>query len=72
MMTEKDNCIPFPGPQRSAEEALRAQLEAVCAQLEALDAQEPEDMRTERYEAWGMRHEALEDERDELLELLES
>lgn len=54
----------------SAEE-LKELLEAVRAQFAALDAQEPEDMMSEAYEAWGERHEALEDLADDILERLE-
>ena len=32
---------------------------------------EPEDMMSKAYERWGERHEALEDELDELLDLLD-
>ena len=34
-------------------------------------AREPEDMMSKAYERWGERHEALEDELDELLDLLD-
>ena len=52
-------------------EELRSRLEAVRLRIAELDAQEPEDMGSEEYEAWGDRHEELEDMADELMELLE-
>ena len=52
-------------------EELRSRLEAVRLRIAELDAQEPEDMGSEEYEAWGDRHEELEDIIDELMELLE-
>ena len=43
-----------------------------CAEkLAELDAREPEDMMSKAYERWGERHEALEDELDDLLDLLD-
>lgn len=39
--------------------------------LAELDAREPEDMMSKAYERWGERHEALEDELDDLLDLLD-
>lgn len=52
-------------------EELRSRLEAVHLRIAELDAQEPEDMGSEEYEAWGDRHEELEDIIDDLMELLE-
>ena len=45
--------------------------ESAKAQLAELDAREPEDMMSKAYERWGERHEALEDELDDLLDLLD-
>ena len=53
------------------QEQLISYLNHIRAQIEALDAQEPEDMDSEEYEAWGDRHEVLEDLADELLDRLE-
>ena len=52
-------------------QALSDRLRAVRTALDALDASEPEDMTSPDYEAWGDRHEALEDLADEILELLD-
>ena len=46
-------------------------LEQVQHQIELLDEEEPEDMASEEYEAWGERHEDLEDLVDEIMDLLE-
>lgn len=40
---------------------LQDYLNAVLAQIDQLDGQEPDDMSSEAYEAWGDRHEVLED-----------
>ena len=40
-------------------------------EIAELDLEEPEDMDSEEYEAWGDRHEELEDRADDLLEALE-
>ena len=60
--------FPAGGDRR---QALRAELEQVRRQIAALDLEEPEDMDSEEYEAWGDRHEELEDRADDLLEALE-
>lgn len=46
-------------------------LRAVRAQIAQLDEQEPEDMDSEEYGAWGDRHEELEDLADEIQDLLD-
>lgn len=46
-------------------------LKRVRAQLDQLDEQEPEDMDSEEYEAWGDRHEALEDLADDIRDRLD-
>ena len=50
---------------------LEARIRAVREKLAKLDAKEPEDMASEAYERWADRHEALEDELDDLLDELE-
>ena len=52
-------------------EQLRDYLEIVRARIDALDGQEPEDMESEEYEAWGDRHEELEDLADEIRDRLD-
>ena len=67
--------IPFPADAEEPElEALsREELlaQALREKLAELDAREPEDMMSKAYERWGERHEALEDELDDLLDLLD-
>ena len=46
-------------------------LEAIRAQIKLLDEEEPEDMESEAYDAWGDRHEELEDLVDEILDQLD-
>lgn len=50
---------------------LSAYLEDVRTQISQLDEQEPEDMESEAYEAWGDLHEELEDLADEIQDLLD-
>ena len=47
-------------------------LEQVRHQIQLLDEEEPEDMESEAYEAWGDRHEELEDLADEIMDCLEN
>ena len=69
--------IPFPADagESSLESLSREELLALAQELReklaALDAREPEDMMRKAYERWGERHEALEDELDDLLDLLD-
>ena len=69
--------IPFPTePEAQAgaplsRETLLARAQALREQIAALDAREPEDMMSKAYARWGARHEALEDELDDLLDLLD-
>lgn len=69
--------IPFPADagESSLESLSREELLALAQDLReklaALDAREPEDMMSKAYERWGERHEALEDELDDLLDLLD-
>ena len=52
-------------------EELQACLKEVRERIADLDEREPGDMESEEYEAWGDRHEELEDLADELMERLE-
>ena len=69
--------IPFPTEPEAQDgaplprETLLARAQALREQIAALDAREPEDMMSKAYERWGARHEALEDELDDLLDLLD-
>ena len=69
--------IPFRADagESSLESLSREELLALAQELReklaALDAREPEDMMSKAYERWGERHEALEDELDDLLDLLD-
>ena len=46
-------------------------LATVRAWIAGLDGEEPEDMDSEAYDAWGDRHEALEDLADDILDRLD-
>ena len=61
----------FPAPNGGERQALLEELDQVRQEIAALDLEEPEDMESEAYEAWGDRHEALEDRADDLIEALE-
>ncbi len=69
--------IPFPADAEEPElealsrEALLALAQELREKLAELDAREPEDMMSKAYARWGERHEALEDELDDLLDLLD-
>ena len=64
--------IPFPADAGEPEqESFLARVQALREKLAELDACEPEDMMSKAYERWGERHEALEDELDDLLDLLD-
>ena len=52
-------------------EELEDYLETVRDWIARLDEEEPEDMESEAYEAWGDRHEALEDLADDIMDRLE-
>ena len=60
-----------PDPEGMGREELLAYLASVRSRLSQLDGQEPEDMDSEAYQAWGDRHEALEDLADEIRDLLD-
>mgnify|MGYP000310761696 FL=1 len=69
--------IEFPA-QNGAEdtdelsrEELLTLLERLRAEIAVLDEKEPKNMNSEAYETWADRHEELEDQVDEILELLE-
>ena len=70
-----EQIIPFPAAAENPESPSRAQLleqvQRLREEIAALDAHEPEDMTSKAYERWGMQHEALEDELDDLMELLD-
>ena len=51
---------------------LLSYLEQLQALIEQLDTDEPSDMESEEYEAWGDRHEELEDLVDDVLDRLEA
>lgn len=65
------NYMDEPDYDQMDEAQLRACLAALRAQIAALDLVEPEDMESEAYETWGERHEALEDQVDEILDCLD-
>ena len=52
-------------------EQLKEYLAQLRAQIDLLDEEEPADMESEAYEAWGEQHELLEDMVDEILDLLD-
>lgn len=58
----------FGGSER---EELLAQLKDLRRQIALLDEEEPEDMESEEYDAWGDRHEELEDMVDEIMDRLD-
>ena len=66
--------IPFPAdaeePEQEQEELL-ARVQELHEKLAELEAREPEDMTSAAYDRWAERHEALEDELDDLMELLD-
>ena len=67
--------IPFPTPEHASDEMTRDELlgrmQSLQDALAALDEEEPEDMASDRYTRWADRHEALEDELDDVLDLLD-
>ena len=58
-------------PEGMDRAALLARLEEIRSRIAELDEQEPEDMESEAYEAWGEAHEDLEAMADEILDLLD-
>ncbi len=64
--------IPFPADAEEPEqEELLARVQELHEKLAELEAREPEDMTSAAYDRWAERHEALEDELDDLMELLD-
>ncbi len=60
-----------PDIEEMDREELTACLREVRERIADLDEREPADMESEEYEAWGDRHEELEDLADEIMERLE-
>ena len=52
-------------------QALRMRLSMVRQQIAQLDLEEPDDMESEAYAAWGDRHELLEDLADDIQDRLD-
>lgn len=52
-------------------EGLADYLASVRARLEQMDREEPENMESETFETWAVRHEELEDLADEIQDLLD-
>ena len=52
-------------------EEIQAHYAAMQEELHALDAKEPKNMNSERYEEWADEHEELEDYLDEILDRME-
>ena len=64
--------IPFPADAEEPEqEELFARVQELHEKLAELEARVPEDMTSAAYDRWAERHEALEDELDDLMELLD-
>ena len=64
--------IPVPADAEEPEqEELLARVQELHEKLAELEAREPEDMTSAAYDRWAERHEALEDELDDLMELLD-
>ena len=64
--------IPFPADAEEPEqEELLARVQELHEKLAELEAREPEDMTSAAYDRWAERHEALEDELGDLMELLD-
>ena len=65
--------IPFgKNPAAEDRDALLAALAAVREEIAWLDLEEPEDMDSEAHTLWGDRHEELEDQADDILDLLDT
>ena len=60
-----------PDTETMDREELKACLQEVRERIADLDEREPADMNSEEYEAWGERHEELEDLADEIMDRLE-
>lgn len=72
------NIIDFPplpdweDLETMSRQELQTCLEAIREQIAQLDEEEPEDMESDAYDAWGDRHEELEDMADEIADRLEA
>lgn len=64
-------CCEEPDWNSLSPQQLREHLAVVWERIRQLDEREPENMESEEYEAWGDRHEELEDLADEILDRLE-
>ena len=63
--------IEYPDLESMTAEQLQFCLAETRQKIEALDAQEPADMESEAYEAWGDAHEMLEDILDDIRDRLD-
>lgn len=65
--------LEFPprDPEEMGEDELQDYLAELRRRLNQLDAQEPEDRESAAYEHWCNRHEKLEDQIDDVLDLLD-
>ena len=65
--------LEFPprDPEDMGEDELQDYLAELRRRLNQLDAQEPEDRESAAYERWCDRHEKLEDQIDDVLDLLD-
>ena len=60
-----------PNLEKMTREELLDCLDSIRAQLDQLDRLEPEDRDSEAYDAWGDRHEELEDLADDIRDRLD-
>ena len=67
------NLGPTPGPELESMDraALLDYLDTVRGWIARLDQEEPPDMDSEAYDAWGDRHEELEDLADDIQDRLD-
>lgn len=63
--------FPIPDLSSMDRDQLKAHLQIIHVQIAQLDEEEPEDMNSEEYDAWGDRREELEDLADEIMDLLD-
>ena len=71
-MSNMAQIIPFSADAEEPEQDdLLARVQELHEKLAELEAREPEDMTSAAYDRWAERHEALEDELDDLMELLD-
>ena len=62
----------MPDLDGMSRDQLLAWLREIREQIAQLDALEPGDMESEAFEAWGERHETLEDLADDILDRLDA